>query len=102
MLVAAGRYHEAAEHLAAATELDQSRRTQVEAELFEAALRSLTDGRPPPAPSPALLAGRPFTEKGLRLGLEDAIRRQARLAHDPAERIALVDRANEARPVTLL
>jgi serine/threonine-protein kinase PknG len=48
------------------------------------------------------LNGRSFSERGLRLGLEDALRRRARLATDPAERLALVDRANRERPLTLL
>jgi hypothetical protein len=38
----------------------------------------------------------------VRLSLEDALRRRARLASDPAERIALVDRANHERPLTIL
>ncbi|MDQ6725346.1 MAG: hypothetical protein M3066_04165, partial [Actinomycetota bacterium] len=51
---------------------------------------------------PRTLGDRPFTERGLRLALEEALRRRARLASDPAERIALVDRANHERPLTVV
>ena len=101
LLIRSGRFQEAAEQLTTADgDLDQHRQLAVEAELFEAALRALASGAA--KPSSARLRNRPFTERGLRLGLEDALRRQARLAADPAERIALVDRANRERPVTVL
>jgi serine/threonine-protein kinase PknG len=102
MLIGAGRFPEAAEHLSAATDLDQRRRVEVETELFEAALRAVTAGTPSPTGANRSLGDRPFNERGLRLGLEDAFRRRARLTADPAERIALVDRANRERPLTVL
>jgi serine/threonine-protein kinase PknG len=106
MLIGSARFQEAAEHLAAAADLDQRRRVEVEVELYEAALRSVAAGAPATGAGAGLrsgaLNGRPFTERGLRLSLEDALRRRARLASDPAERIALVDRANHERPLTVL
>jgi serine/threonine-protein kinase PknG len=101
MLITSGRFQEAAEHLTAAGDVDQHRRIEVEVELYEAALRSLAAGAPPGGAA-RTLGDRAFNERGMRLGLEDALRRRARLASDPAERIALVDRANRERPLTLL
>jgi serine/threonine-protein kinase PknG len=102
MLIRAGRFQEAAEQMAAVADLDQRRRVEVETELYEAALRAVTAGTPSPNGATRTLGDRPFNERGLRLGLEDALRRRARLASDPAERIALVDRANRERPLTVL
>jgi serine/threonine-protein kinase PknG len=101
MLIGAGQFQEASDQLAAIADLEQHRRVQVEAELYEAALKSVTNGTAAAAGSRSL-GGRPFTERSLRLGLEQALRRQARLAADPAERIALIDRANRERPLTVL
>jgi serine/threonine-protein kinase PknG len=102
MLIRAARFQEAAEQMAAVADLDERRRVEVESELFEAALRAVAAGMPAPAGAARTLRDRPFNERGLRLGLEDALRRRARLAADPAERIALVDRANRERPLTVL
>jgi serine/threonine-protein kinase PknG len=102
MLIRAGRFQEAAQQMAAVADLDQRRRVEVETELYEAALRSVTAGTASPNGASRTLGDRPFNERGLRLGLEDALRRRARLATDPAERIALVDRANRERPLTVL
>ena len=44
--------------------------------------------------------GFPFTEHGLRLGVESALRSLARLAPTQAHRYALVDMANAVRPVS--
>ena len=46
--------------------------------------------------------GCPFTEQGIRLGLESTFRRLALQSPVGAERIALVDTANELRPRTVL
>ncbi len=100
MLIRAGRFQEAAEQLSAVGDLDQRRRVEVEVELYEAALRSVTGASSPGAG--ATLGDRTFDERGMRLGLEDSLRRRARLSSDAAERIALVDRANRERPLTVL
>ena len=47
------------------------------------------------------LLGCAANAKALRLGAEKALRRAARFASDPAALVALVDRANQARPRTL-
>ena len=49
-------------------------------------------------PSPIL--GFPFTDHGLRLGVEASLRSLARVATSQAHRYALVDLANEVRPIT--
>jgi len=43
----------------------------------------------------------PATPRGMREGLENALRRLARLSADRNERVALVDRANAVRPWTI-
>ena len=48
------------------------------------------------------LLGRPLNETSLRRGLEEALRSLARLEPDRQKQIALVDRANQVRPVTLI
>ena len=92
MLSGAGQFQEASDHLAAIGDLDVRRRSEIEAELYEGALRG----------GKATLNGKALDDRALRLGLEKALRQQARLASDEAERFALVDRANRERPLTLL
>ncbi len=60
-----------------------------------------TNGSIDPATAPTVL-GCPFTEQGIRLGLESTFRRLALQSPVGAERIALVDTANELRPRTVL
>jgi serine/threonine-protein kinase PknG len=55
-----------------------------------------------PASTDRTVLGCPFTEQGIRLGLESTYRRLALQSPVGAERIALVDRANELRPRTVL
>jgi serine/threonine-protein kinase PknG len=50
--------------------------------------------------SPTPILGFPFTDHGLRLGVEASLRSLARVATSQAHRYALVDLANEVRPVT--
>ncbi len=50
--------------------------------------------------SPAPILGFPFTDNGLRLGVEASLRSLARVANSQTHRYALVDLANEVRPVT--
>jgi hypothetical protein len=54
-----------------------------------------------PAATPTVL-GCPFTEHGIRLGLESTYRRLALQSPVGAERIALVDTANQLRPRTVV
>ena len=51
-----------------------------------------------PRPNPIL--GFPFTNNGLRLGVESSLRSLARVATSQTHRYALVDMANEVRPLT--
>ncbi|HEY2763153.1 MAG TPA: tetratricopeptide repeat protein [Pseudonocardiaceae bacterium] len=90
----------AAEQLAR-LELDDRRRERAVAEVLETVLRWERAGRPwphgPATPIPATLLGNRLDEHGVRDRLEAAYRELARLAATPAERIALVDRANHRR-----
>ena len=52
--------------------------------------------------SPEPILGFPFTDRGLRLGVEASLRSLARVATSQAHRYALVDLANEVRPTTTL
>lgn len=74
---------------------------QLEVELFEAGVDGIGRGAVKPDPDAQVL-GAPVTERGLRLGLERAYRRLARLTTDDAERHRLIDRANAVRPVTVV
>ena len=65
---------------------------------FTAAVELVTTNGSPPGGPPLL--GQPWQERDLRLALERSLRTSARLASDVRERIALVDRANAARPRT--
>ncbi len=49
---------------------------------------------------PTPILGFPFTDHGLRLGVEASLRSLARVATSQAHRYALVDLANEVRPTT--
>ena len=75
-------------------ELDDATDRRVRASLLTAAL----DVADPP--EGAALLGRPWRAREVRLELERCLRGSARLTADPAERIALVDRANAVRPRT--
>ncbi|WP_156752891.1 tetratricopeptide repeat protein, partial [Mycobacterium sp. 1245801.1] len=46
------------------------------------------------------ILGFPFTEHGLRLGVEAALRNLARVAPTQRHRYALVDMANRVRPTS--
>ena len=72
---------------------------QLRAELFESALRLLT-GRSIQRQATVRLLGRPLDEGSLRRGLEESLRGLARLEADRQKQIALIDRANQIRPVT--
>ena len=79
--------------------LDAARRQHLTAEILAAALDAVTAGQ---AVGDGRLLGHEPTEEALRSGLERCCRALARLAPGQAQRIDLVDRANEVRPRTWL
>jgi serine/threonine-protein kinase PknG len=69
-------------------------------ELYQSGLTALAaDGS---AANRGQVLGRPLSETPLRRGLEASYRQLARHASTAGERAELVDRANRARPRTLL
>ncbi|MGH3720120.1 MAG: tetratricopeptide repeat protein [Pseudonocardiaceae bacterium] len=82
-------------------ELDEWRRERAIAEVLETVLRWEHANRPWPAqastPIPTTLLGEQLTEHGVRDRLEAAYRTLARLAPTRADRITLVDKANDCR-----
>ena len=50
--------------------------------------------------NPQHILGFPFTDHGLRLGVEASLRNLARVTPSQAHRYALVDLANQVRPLT--
>jgi serine/threonine-protein kinase PknG len=79
--------------------LDGARRDQLTAEVLETAL-PLVQANGHGAPASTIL-GIELSEPALRVGLERTYRAIARRASTTAERIELVDRANQIRPRTL-
>jgi serine/threonine-protein kinase PknG len=79
---------------AEATDLDVLRAAELQTEVLEAA-RGLDDGD-----AAGKLFGCPLDDRGLGLGIEERYRLRARFADTLAERFALVDAANDARPWT--
>jgi serine/threonine-protein kinase PknG len=79
---------------AEAIDLDALRAAELQTEVLEAA-RGLDDGD-----ADGHLFGCPLDDRGLGLGIEERYRLRARFAGTPAERFALVDAANDARPWT--
>jgi serine/threonine-protein kinase PknG len=80
--------------------LDAHQRSQIAVELLERAL-ALLDSRTV-LPDPAIdVLGHPLQWMRLREGLEQAYRNLARYASGE-EKIQLVDRANQVRPVTAI
>jgi serine/threonine-protein kinase PknG len=69
-------------------------------EILASALAMLTAGHIPPDGS-TRVAGAVLDERDIRKGLEKACRELARYAPTRAEKIALIDKANEYRPLTL-
>jgi len=97
-LVTPGDLRDAADRLDQLT-LDASRREYLRSEILRAALDAVTAGR---AVGDDRLLGCEPAERPLRSGLEQSYRMLARMAPDEAQRIVLVDRANEVRPRTWL
>ncbi|HVH23168.1 MAG TPA: tetratricopeptide repeat protein, partial [Pseudonocardia sp.] len=79
--------------------LDPATDQEVRASLLNAAIGTVRAG---PHTTAAPFLGHPWAERELRLALERCLRTAARLTTDAATRIALVDRANAARPRTWL
>jgi serine/threonine-protein kinase PknG len=73
--------------------LDRATDQGVRAGLLSAAIATGSPGDGP-------LLGVPWREHDLRLALEGCLRASARLVTDPAQRVALIDRANVERPRT--
>ena len=80
--------------------IDNQRRCELGALVFEASLIALQQNGTEPLPDACVL-GRDLTERDLRLGLEEMYRALARYAPDASRRIMLIDRANHVRPRTL-
>lgn len=69
---------------------------QIRALVLGTAMDWIADNKASPTP----ILGFPFTDNGLRLGVEASLRSLARVATSQAHRYALVDLANEVRPIT--
>jgi serine/threonine-protein kinase PknG len=94
--------HDAAKRLEMLA-LDAERRTQLAAEVLEAAYGWVKAGKPGANPSSGnrSVLGCDLSERELRFGLERCYRALARLAASPEQRHTLVDKANAIRPRTL-
>jgi len=73
---------------------------QIRALVLGAAMDWLTDNRDRIKASTNHILGFPFTEHGLRLGVEASLRDLARVAPTQRHRYALVDMANKVRPTS--
>ncbi|QNQ91096.1 protein kinase [Corynebacterium poyangense] len=73
---------------------------QIKIAVLSAALNFLRGADLRAAASPNELFEYPFTQRGLRIGLAETLRLQARMAPFPRHRYSLVDMANQVRPVT--
>ncbi|AKK11914.1 serine/threonine protein kinase [Corynebacterium uterequi] len=80
--------------------LSEPRFLQIKIAVLSAALEFLQSKGLRKAASKNNLFDYPFSERGLRTALAGALRRQARVAPSPKHRYALVDMANQVRPVT--
>ena len=69
---------------------------QIRALVLGTAMDWIADNQASPSP----ILGFPFTDHGLRLGVEASLRNLARVATSQSHRYALVDLANEVRPLT--
>jgi serine/threonine-protein kinase PknG len=72
---------------------------QLRIEVLETTLELLKT-RSLPEDGGASVFGEPLHEPAVRRGLERALRQLARLESDRDRQIALIDRANEVRPLT--
>jgi serine/threonine-protein kinase PknG len=78
-------------------QIDDALRQRLTAEVLQAALDRVLAGEP--LGSDRLLGSEP-SQRGIRFGLEQSYREQARHAVDTRRRIELVDLANQVRPRT--
>ncbi|GAB3946098.1 serine/threonine protein kinase [Corynebacterium tapiri] len=79
---------------------NEPRFLQIKTAVMSAGLEFLQSANVESAASRNDLFEFPFTQTGLRYGLADTLRQQARLAPSARHRYALVDMANRVRPVT--
>ncbi|AJE34145.1 serine/threonine protein kinase PknG [Corynebacterium humireducens NBRC 106098 = DSM 45392] len=79
---------------------NEPRFLQIKIAVMSAGLNFLRDADVESAASPNDLFDYPFTQRGLRYGLSYTLRQQARQAPFSRHRYALVDLANQVRPVT--
>lgn len=79
---------------------NEPRFLQIKIAVMSAGLNFLRDATVESAASPNDLFEYPFTQRGLRYGLAYTLRQQARQAPFARHRYALVDLANQVRPVT--
>lgn len=79
---------------------NEPRFLQIKIAVMSAGLNFLRDADVESAASPNDLFEYPFTQRGLRYGLAYTLRQQARQAPFSRHRYALVDLANQVRPVT--
>jgi serine/threonine-protein kinase PknG len=91
---------EAASRTIEELQVDAEVRYGLTKDILASALAMMTDGSIAPDGS-VKIAGAPLDERNIRLGLEKAYRELAHYAPTHAEKIALVDKANEYRPLTL-
>jgi serine/threonine-protein kinase PknG len=82
--------------------LPKEQQARLTASVLSAALVLVTNGTSAGNGAPPVVLGYPLTERDVRLGLETTYRRLALQSPAGAERIALVDRANELRPRSVL
>ena len=75
---------------------DAADRARLDAAVYRRGLELVSTGRP--VSSGQTIGGQAVSERGMRRGLERALRDLASVTADPAERIALVDEANAVRP----
>jgi serine/threonine-protein kinase PknG len=83
--------------IVAGLDLDREQRDRLTVDVLSAAHDIISRNGTPVDPTEKVL-GHALTDRDVRLGLEAAYRAAARHASTSAERIALVDRANQVRP----
>lgn len=90
-----------AAHRLEAIPTNEPRFPQIKIAVMSAGLNFLRTSGLQAGTSPNVLFEYSFTQRGLRHGIADALREQARMAPSARHRYKLVDMANQVRPVTL-